>query len=206
MERTINSRDYLNQSAVGYMVNTLLSEQSKDIIKSLQDTFVSEFQDAVWPTPVDALHITLLDWLAPLVEYGENKDLLFEKIQSEYSSVLSSILTTIEPIDVTFNQLLVSPSAIAVVGDEESTQRFNAIRQRFLAEINLLLETKQPPTIVHSTIIRFVGEIALTDVRKVADGLTFSFVEQVDEFQLVRETRLPMLDYTAIESYPLHTN
>lgn len=177
MELTVNSRDYLSQSATGYMVNTLLSESTQNKIKALQDTFVSEFPDAVWLTPADALHVTLLDWLTPLAEYKEDKDVVFEKIKSEYDSGLSDILTTIRPIDATFNSLIVSQSAIAIVADETSTQIFNDIRQRFLERIDLLPNTKQPPNIVHSTIVRFVGEIALNNIKDFSETLDFSFIE-----------------------------
>lgn len=204
MELTVNSHGYLNHSALGYMVNTLLSESTQNKIKALQDTFVSEFPDAVWLTPADALHITLLDWLAPLVEYKEDKGIVFEKIKLEYDAELSDILTTVRPIDVTFNSLIVSPSAIAIVADEKSTQIFNDIRQRFLEKIDLLPNTKQPPSIVHSTIVRFVGEIALNNIKDFSETLDFSFIEQIDEFQLVRETTLPMLDYSVIKKYPLY--
>jgi hypothetical protein len=205
MEFTTNNQTYLNQSAVGYMVNTLLSESSKSKIKDLQETFTSEFQNAIWPTPADTLHITLFDWLAPLVNYNDDKDRIFEKIHPEYDAVLSSILTTVKPIDVTFNRLIISPSAIAIATDEESTHAFNDIRQRFLAEIDLLPNTKQPPAIVHGTIARFVGEIALDDVKRVAKSLDVAFIEQVTGFQLVRETRLPMLDYSVIKKYTLNS-
>lgn len=204
MERTVNNRDYLNQTAVGYMINTLLSEPTQYEIKNLQDTFVSKFPDVVWATPTSALHVTLLDWLAPLVDYDDDKDRVFEKINPRYDSVLSSILATVEPIDVTFNSFIVSSSAIAIVADEKSTQIFNDIRQMFLEKIDLLPNTKQPPNIVHSTIVRFVGEVALDNVKKLTETLDFSFVEHIDEFQLVRETTLPMLNYSVIKKYPLN--
>lgn len=204
MELTANSKDYLNQSAIGYVVNTLLSESAQDKIKNLQNAFISEFQNSIWATPADALHITLLDWLAPLIEYDDNKNRVFEKINSEYDTVLSSILETIEPIDLTFNEMVIGSSGVAIIADEKSTRIFNDIRQQFLEKIVLLPNTKQPPNIVHSTIVRFVGEIALDNVKTFANTMDFSFVQQVNEFQLVRETTLPMLDYSVIKKYSLH--
>jgi len=185
------------------MVNTLLSQSTQDKVRNLQNILVSELRDVAWATPPDALHITLLDWLAPLVDYGDDKEGVFEKIHFEYDAALAGILETIEPINVNFNGAIVSPSAIAIIADEESTQAFNDIRQKFLAKIDLLPNTKQPPNIVHSTIVRFVGEVALGDVKKVVDTLDIAFVEHVDSFQLVRETVLPMMDYSVIKRYPL---
>jgi 2'-5' RNA ligase len=203
MELTSTSRDYLNQSANGYMINTLLSESAQNQVKTLQDIFVSEFRDAIWMTPADALHITLLDWLAPLVDYSEDKDSIFERLYPQYDDVLTSILADVEPIDAIFNRMVVSSSAIAIVADEKSTAIFNDIRQKFLEKISLLPNTKQPPNIVHCTIVRFVGEIALDSVKKIAITQDFSFIEQINGFQLVRETVLPMLDYSVVKKYPL---
>ena len=88
MELTTNSSDYLGKSAVGYMINTLLSESSQNEIKKLQEKFVTEFGDLVWTTPLDALHITLLDLLAPLVDYDNDKNTLFENLGSQYNKPL----------------------------------------------------------------------------------------------------------------------
>jgi 2'-5' RNA ligase len=206
MELTINSNDYLNQPAVGYMLNTLLSESARSEVNTLQDAFSSELHNAVWRTPRESLHITLMDWLAPLVEYYDDKDRVFKNIYHEYNDVLTNILSEIAPMYITFNSMIVSRSAVAIVADENSTILFNDIRQKFLGKINLLPNTKLPPTIVHSTIIRFVDEIALDHVEKIANSLDFSFTEKVDGFQLVRETTVPMLGYSVIKQYPLDTS
>jgi hypothetical protein len=203
MELTTNSGNYLNQSATGYMVNTLLSEPAKNEIKDLQDIFSSKYPDIVWKTPLDALHITLLDWLAPLVDYAENKDDAFKRIYPGYDAVLTNILREVGPISLNFDRMIVSPSAIALVASDEGTRFYNDIRQKFLGKINLLPGTKQPPTIAHSTIIRFVGEVALDSIKDTAQEIHFSFIEHTESFQLVRETTLPMLDYSVIKKYPL---
>jgi len=185
------------------MVNTLLSKSSQESIKKLQDVFTKQFPEAVWTTPADTLHITLFDWLAPLVNYGNDKDVLFDEIYREYGGVLSDILNKINPVNLTFSKIIISPSAVAIVADDKSTEIFNKIRQDFLAQIKLLPNTKQPPNIVHSTIVRFVDEIDLGDVRQLANSLDFSFNETVDNFQLVRETKLPMLEYSVVNRYLL---
>ncbi len=206
MELTTDSSDYLNKSAVGYMVNTLLSEPSRNEIKQLQDTFVAEFGYPVWATPVDSLHITLLDWLAPLVDYSGSKDRIFREIKPKYDKALGEILSNVDPISLTFGKIIVSQSAIVIVADKKSTQAFNDIRQKFLSKIDLLPNTKQPPNIVHSTIIRFVDEIPMKKAMSIANSLNCSFIEQVSSFQLVREARLPMLEYSVIKLYHLGTD
>lgn len=200
---TVNSQNYLNRSAIGYMVNTLVGETAANEIKKIQAAFESEFGNNIWATPSDALHVTLLDWLAPLADYGNDKDRLFEEIFPKYDKALSEILDKVNPVDLNFSRLVVSSSAVAIVADEECTKILNDVRQKFLDKIELLPSTKQPPNIVHSTIIRFVGEAAVASVKNFASTLDFSFNNTISEFQLVRETSLPMLKYSAVKKYPL---
>lgn len=203
MEYTSNSQDYLHKSALGYMVNTSLSSQAQEEVRRIQDALKSEFGDAIWPAPLESLHITLMDWLAPLVDYLDDKDILFESIFSRYDQKLSRILTEVPPLNLTFDQMVVGSAAIAIVASGDDARYFNKIRQEFLSEINLLPNTKQPPTIVHSTIIRFVGEIPKSDVEEFIKSYAFSFNETIDSFQLVRETTVPMQEFTQVKKYPL---
>lgn len=185
------------------MVNAEISEKIHYDIYQLQHAFSSAFPNAVWATPANALHITLMHWLAPLTDYGQDKDALFERNFPAYDAVLHESLRRVAPIDILFSRLVVSESAIALVADEKSNSTFNEIRQKFLSQAELLKGTNQPPDIAHSTIIRFVGEIPLEEVQKIADSLQFSIAQTIDEFRVVRETELPMLNYSVIKSYPL---
>jgi hypothetical protein len=203
MSTTKKSQDYLHKYTVGYMVNAAVSEKVHYDIYQLQHAFASAFPNAVWATPANALHVTLMDWLAPLVDYGQDKDALFERNFPAYDAVLHESLRRVTPIDVVFSRLVVSESAVVLVADEKCNSTFNDIRQKFLSQTELLKGTKLPADIAHSTIIRFVGEIPLEEVQKVADSLQFSISQTIDEFRVVRETELPMLNYSVIKSYPL---
>lgn len=203
MELTTNSNGYLNKTALGYMINTFLSNPTRQKIEGLQHRFTQKFPDAIWCTPLDTLHVTLMDWLAPLVDYSEDKDALFDDLFPVYDEALNRILNETPPVHLTFSRLIVSPSAIAVIADENSTKIVNDIRQRFLSEIKLLPNTKQPPSIVHCTIARFTGKIAGNDIQNIADSIEFSFGETIGCFQLVRETQVPMMECSTIKRYSL---
>ena len=64
-------------TSVGYVLHTYLGQSSQKEVSALQQPFSKEFPDIVQPAEPHALHITLLDWLAPLVDYGEDKDDIF---------------------------------------------------------------------------------------------------------------------------------
>lgn len=193
---------YIGKSAVGYMVNTGLNNEATAQIKMIQRSAQEVFAGDLWITPAESLHITLLDWLAPLVDYHEDKDVLFENIKIAYDRALSDILRDIPRLAITFNRLLVSPSAIVIIADD-ATSHFNEIRQTFLSRINLLPGTKQPPTIVHATIARFTGDFDTKKAELFAQQNHISILEVINDFRLVRETKLPMLDYTVLKTYPL---
>lgn len=201
MGTTTDGSKLINTSVTGYVVNALLSKSSQRAIREIQAAFISEFQDTIWATPEEALHITLLDLLSPLVEYGRGKDALFDTIFPKYHEVLNDTLRDRLPIDLIFEKIVVTPSAIIIVGDGQGTETIDNIREQLLRRVNLLPDTKQPPTIAHSTLMRFVGETSLEEVKRFAGSLDISFTERIDTFQLVRESRLPMLEYTQIETY-----
>ncbi len=195
------SPGYIGKDAIGYMINTGLSSEAAAQIKMIQQSAQEVFAGDLWPTPVESLHVTLLDWLAPLVDYHEDKDVLFENIRVSYDKALDDILNDVPKQSVVFNRLLVSPSAIIVVADNAASD-FNKIRQAFLSHVNLLPGTKQPPTIVHATIARFTGNYDAEKAESFAQQNNISIPEIINGFRLVRETKLPMLDYTVLKTYP----
>lgn len=197
--KSIDSSNYIGQDALGYMVNAGIESRVSVQIEELQNAIRGRYGDAVWTAPKDALHITLLDWIAPLVEYEEDKARLFERNRDTYDQALEKVLQGIGVLEVIFNRIMVSPSAIALVADD-SAESFNTIRDGFLKHAQLLPGTKMPPKIVHSTIARFIGDVSIDD--------SFEYDElpieaNITEFRLVKETTLPMLGYETIKRYPL---
>ena len=143
----------INKSVNGYILNANFSQANVDLIATLQDELRVHFADILWFTPLEALHITLLDWIAPLVEYDEPKDRLFSRVYSLYDMTFSSILEPIKPISVQFDSLIVTPSALIICGHDSG--EFQAIRNSFTGTIELPPDTTQPPKIIHSTVARF---------------------------------------------------
>ena len=193
---------YIGKDAIGYMVNAGMSREATARIQIIQESAQEVFGNILWSTPAESLHVTLLDWLAPLTNYHKNKDALFEDIQASYDTVLDDILSDITKQPITFNRILVSPSAIVIVADS-AAHVFNEIRQNFLSRIELPPGTKQPPPIVHATIARFTGDYDAKKAESFTQQNDISIPEVINSFRLVRETKLPMLDYTVLKTYPL---
>jgi hypothetical protein len=203
MEKTIIGND-IGRQVTGYMINAELDDNNKTVIGTIQKKIVDEFGGAIWPAPRNSLHITLLDWLAPLVDYGADKDELFQNIRERYDEVLSASLARTATITVTFNTINVGRSAIFISGQDNG--EFARIRQEFVDGVTLLPGTKLPPTIIHSTICRFNEEIEMPPIENLVDKLSIDLAQQISRFRLVRETVDPMLEFEMIKEYPLQPN
>ena len=183
---------------VGYVINTELV-QTKELDR-LNTLIKQQFPNA-WLQPQNTQHVTLMDWLAPLVDYGKDKDEIFSEIQSSYTSALREILRDEPKITIHFNQVKISGTAVYIEGHDGGV--FNIIRQAFLKKIHLIEGTKPPATIVHSTLARFTEPPFEKVINDFVTLAKISSVQEVETFRLVRETTSPMLEYKVIDEFHL---
>lgn len=200
MESTSPYTD-LDKEVTGYMLNAALDSHSQEIIKHLQQMFNDEYGDLIYSLASNALHITLMDWVAPLVDYKTNKDALFNSLFPQYDSVLSEIIESVAQIPITFDTIGVSAGAIFLRGHDNG--QFQAIRDGFTNRINLISGTKQPPSIIHTSIMRFNDEVDLKPIEVFASGLSIDFTQNINEFRLVNEKKIPMVEYNLVKLYYL---
>lgn len=194
--------DWINKPLVGYMVNTEFSDENAAILGQLIKEIQATFQDAVFCMPKTALHITLLDWIAPLVNYsGQDKDKLFDQIQLNYDKAMMEILASIRPIKIYLDELKVSPSTIFITGRDSG--EFQKIREQFIEKVELLPETKLPPQIIHSSLARFTKPIDLGSVESFLANKTLNITQTVTDFRLVRSVKEPMLKFEVLKHYEL---
>ena len=184
------------------MLNAALDSHSQEIIQDLQQKFSGEFADAVYSIDRDSLHITLMDWVAPLVDYKVNKGALFNSLFPHYDTVFREIIKEVGPIHVTFDTIGVSSGAIFLIGHDDG--QFQTIRDSFTSHINLVPGTKQPPTIIHASIIRFTRQIDIKHIEAFASTISVQFTQNVDAFRLVHEKVIPMLQYDVVKTYELN--
>lgn len=190
-----------DQKVIGYIVNTGLSEQLQVVVRQIQDKLLEAFPDAIWAAPPESLHITLMDWTAPLVDYGQDKDELFESIKPKYMKALAGALDHQKSIPIQFDVIEVHPGAIIIKGRDDGS--YQKIREKFLDQIALLPGTKEPPRIVHSTICKFMKDIDIEDVKRVLLDESIDLREEVAEFRLVRESKIFLQEYEVVERFQL---
>ncbi len=200
MEMTIADKN-IGKEVVGYVICTYFSQQAKKKLQKVQKIIADKFGDAVWIAPIDSLHITLMDWLAPFVEYGKDKEEIFKEIFSEYDNAITECFVGKGVIDVVFNEIKVTDSAIIIIGEDGGI--FNDIRGKFLDKIELIGETKKPPKSVHSTICRFNKELPVIEIEEMLRRINMEFQEKVEGFKLIRAQRSPMLNFSIVKNYEL---
>jgi len=181
----------LNKDVVGYMINSPLHKDNQLKIRALQEKLEDTFGNLIWSLPTESLHITLMDWIAPLVDYGQDKDGLFHGLFGTYNQALSETLQSVNSIRVDFSEVHVSKGGVYLTGTDQG--QFDYIRTNFLEKIELTLGTKRPPSIIHTTIARFTSSTDLKPVQEFIAGQSIQLDQLVDEFVLVRETKIPML-------------
>jgi hypothetical protein len=183
MEKTM-PHPYLGREFIGYVLNTPFAEESQKAIQTLQQKFANQFGDAIYLPKPGTLHITLMDWLAPLVDYDRDKDELIKEIYDEYDKALEESIEDIAPIAVTFNNIGVSKEAIYLMGEDQG--QYQEIRNRFLGKVTLLPNTKRPPQIIHTTIARYLEPIDFEPVQDFVATQSISFPHTTDMFRLFR--------------------
>jgi hypothetical protein len=194
--------DWVNKPFEGYMVSTEFSDENARILSELAQEVQTALEEAVFCMPRTSLHITLLDWIAPLVDYGgQDKEKLFAQIRLGYDKAMSEILSSIKPITIRFDELRVSPSTIFIVGHDNG--EFQKIREQFLEKVELLPGTKQPPQIIHSSLARFTKPIDLGLVNSFLAKKALDITQTVTNFRLIHTTKEPMLEFEVLKRYEL---
>lgn len=194
--------EWVRQPFEGYIMNTAFSPVNAAQLMQLIRAIEAEFGDGVFCMPEASLHITLLDWIAPLVDYdGQDKRQLFEHIRGDYDKALIEIFDDEEPFTVTFDTIQVAPSTIFITGHDNG--QYERIRAKFLDKVELLPNTKRPPGIIHSSLARFTKEIDLDQVAAFIAKQKIAFEQPIVNFRLIHTSREPMLEFEVLKTYEL---
>lgn len=194
--------DWIGKPVLGYAVSARFGDSNRKILAELISQIELAFPGTTFSAPSASLHITLLDWVAPLVNYnGQDKDGLYRQVKADYTKAIKNILAGFGPISVRFTEIRVVPSGIIIVGQDGG--QFGDIRRQFNQRVEVLTGTKPPPEIVHSTLARFT---VVTEIEPYVDfirGKSIDMPQVVDEFVLTRSLMEPMLDYEIVQRFSL---
>ena len=88
--------------SIGYAYLTVLSDSAKEQIRELLENLCRELPDAIWPMPIEQLHITLCEIVQPK-DYSQDKELLFTLHQGEYLDKPFQLFADTQKFTVTFD-------------------------------------------------------------------------------------------------------
>lgn len=194
--------DWLNKPAVGYVVNTPFSPENAAKLGELASEINTELEQSLFCPPLESLHITLMDWIAPLIDYDKkDKDQLFAEIHEGYDALLQRAISLHGPITVNFDTIKVAPNTIFILGHDDG--QFQNIRDKFVNSVKLLPGTKLPPTIIHSSLGRFIKQIDMEKVNKVVASKTLNITQLITDFRLVKTPDATLVHTELIKQYAL---
>jgi len=191
----------LHKKVCGFVLNTGFSDDGVEKIKLAQSILVEEFGDSIWLSPPKSLHVTLMDWFAPLVQYSDTHENLFKEYRKEYEDILTNLLNNQSPIEISFNSIIATPTAIIIRGTDNGS--YGRIRDEFMKKIQLQPGTKLPPKIIHSSVARFRKAVDFDLVERFTKTIDINFKENISEFRLLRESEIPMLEFAVLRSFKL---
>lgn len=195
--------DWVGQDHLGFVINAVFSSENTTLINNWLSGLNEHVHEGIYTMRPEGLHITVLDWVAPLVDYkGTDKRKLYVDLRETYDSAFRAITDSMESFDIQFNEIRVTPSTIILLGHDGG--QFQSLRDRFMASVQLPEGGKQPPDIIHSSLARFIApEIDLTPVQDYADTHPLVLTQNIAEFRLVETRREPMQDFKVIDAYKL---
>ena len=188
----------------GFVINAAFSDDNAKKITSWLANLNELVTEGIYTEIPEGLHITLLDWIAPLFDYDKaDKAALFQELRPSYDAAFREITHAMPAFDIHFNEVRVTPGAIILVGRDGG--QFQSIREQFLHRVSLPDGAKPPPSIIHGSLARFIPpEIDLAPVREYAEKHPLDFTQPVSEFRLVETRTMPMQDdFLVLDSYPL---
>lgn len=195
--------DWVGAERLGFVINAVFSADNTSTIMSWLEGLIEIAPEGIYPMKADSLHITVLDWVAPLFDYdGVDKRELYEELYPSYDEAFRRITGGIEQFNVHFTEIRVTPGAVILVGQDAG--QFQSIRRQFMDSVTRPEGGKQPPTIVHSSLVRFTPpEVELSPIQAYTASHPIDLMQPVSEFRLVETRREPMQDFSVIDTYNL---
>ena len=183
-----------------YDVAFLPTNDSLQKITAIQERLTAILGDAIWISPPQVLHSTLMEIICDADYTGLTRQQHFDAWYERYNNVAKETIGRFSPIDAHFVKLYASPAAIILTAADPTP--FNTIRAALVAHAPLPAETKTPPEISHITIARYNQAVDLDEVREKIKSIPVDFVEHVSEFKLMKDLG-PDFHPIELQTYPL---
>jgi len=183
-----------------YNIAAMPGSESIQRIVAIQNKLKSLLGNAIWLTPPNTLHSTLMEITCKAEYTGLTRKEHFMHWYERYNDKARETIAQFPPIDAHFNELYVSPEAIILQAADPAP--FNNIRESLLKNTVLPEQTKTPPTIAHCTIARYNDKISLDEAREKVSEIAADLTVHISEFKLMKDLG-PDFHPVHLETYTL---
>jgi len=187
------------QSVIAYWIVSPISDEAARVIAKLQAALTERFSDAVWSVPRKSLHISF-SALSPIFESAVVHSAP-ANVPSNYVDVFKELVSGQKPIKLHFDTVEAFPAAIILKAHDDGS--YKRLRDQFNQRIELPEGTKPTPTIIHTTICKFHRSIDVDEVQNFLNTKTVEISMLVNEFRVVREKILYMVDFDILQRFHL---
>lgn len=171
-------------------------------ILEVQAQLKSQLGDAIWLTPPNALHCTLMEIICDTDYGGLPREEIFANWYERYGEMAKRVIASFQPFDAILDELYVSPAAIILKATDPTA--FTVLRKTLLQHINLPERTKMPPGIMHCSIARYSKEIDVDSARAETSKITANIKLHIEEFKLMKDLG-PDFHPSVVKTYKLGT-
>lgn len=202
MENSLTTPVNTAQDVVAYWIVSPVSDVVAQIIAGLQASLVERFSDAIWSVPRESLHISF-NALSPFFESDKIVNAP-SAVPSSYGDTFQELVLGQKPIKLHFDTVEAFPAAIILKAHDDGS--YKRLREQFNERVELPAGTKPTPAIIHTTICKFHQPIDLSEVQDFLSTKTVEIDMLVNEFRIVREKILYMVDFDILQQFDLSHN
>lgn len=199
MENLLTLPVNTNQKVIAYWIVSPVSDQVARHIADLQAALVDRFSDAIWCVPRESLHISF-NALSPIFD-ADKIQRAPPNVPTDYSKAFKELISGQAPIKLHFDTIEAFPAAIILKAYDDGS--YEHLRNQFKERVELPVGVKPTPAIIHTTICKFHQSIDLNEVKDFLSTKTIEIDMFVDEFRIVREKILYLIDFDVLQRFML---
>jgi 2'-5' RNA ligase len=199
MRGTLTTPVNTAQDVIAYWIVSPVSDEIARLIGGLQISLAERFSDAIWNVPRDSLHISF-NALSPIFEADKIINPPSD-IPAAYIDAFEKTVRAQKPIRLHFDTIEAFPAAIILKAQDDGA--YKRLRDQFNECVELPVGTKPTPAIIHTTICKFHQSISLDEVEDFLATKTLEVDMLVEEFRIVREKMLYMVNFDILRQFKL---
>lgn len=184
-----------------YNIVALPSKPFLQHISEIQKQLLHILGDAIWLTPIHALHITVMEITGPHTQPVSLRGKHFAQWQVRYGDLVKEVISNFRVGSLHFDQIIVSQRAVILKA--ANPDLLNEIRKELLTKTNLPEGTNLPPDIAHITIARFSKAVELNKAIQATEELKIDYTEPITSFSLLKDITPPDFNISCIDTYRL---